>query len=196
MAPNEMPGDESTREKKLGADLWAAFKDLAILFSFTINIVLVIVFLIVFGWILFPTKTDVVEPMLDEIQSAVTALDNATIYRTIQIDQQVPVSFTLPVRQSTPVVLSADVPINQPAIFTFPAGGGQIRGTVALNLPAGTVLPVNLEMNVPVQNAIAVQFPVEVAIPLKETELNQVVLILNDVLTPVRNLLDNLPDGF
>jgi hypothetical protein len=196
MAPNEMPGDESTREKKLGADLWAAFKDLAILFSFTINIVLVIVFLIVFGWILFPTKTDVVEPMLDELQSAVTALDNATIYRTIQIDQQVPVSFTLPVRQSTPVVLSEDVPINQPAIFTFPSGGGQIRGTVALNLPAGTVLPVHLEMNVPVQNAITVQFPVEVAIPLKETELNQVVVILNDVLTPVRNLLDNLPDGF
>jgi hypothetical protein len=51
-------------------------------------------------------------------------------------------------------------------------------------------------MDVPVQNAIGVQFPVEVSIPLKETELNQVVIILNDVLVPLRDFVDGLPDGF
>lgn len=196
MTSNQIPVEGETQNGNRTADLWAAFKDLAVLFSFTVNFVLVIVFLIIFGWILFPTKTEVVEPMLDELQGAVNALDNATIYRTIQIDQQVPVSFTLPIKQPTTVVLSEDVPINQPAIFTFPTGGGQIRGTVSLSLPAGTELPIHLEMNVPVQNAIQVQFPVEIEIPLKETELNLVVVKLNDVLEPVRKLLDDLPDGF
>ncbi len=196
MTSNQTPSTEPKQNRNLRSDLWAAFKDLAILFSFTVNIVLVIVFLIIVGWVIFPTKTEIVEPMMDELQTAINALDTATIYRTIQIDQQVPVDFVLPVRQSTTVVLSEAVPVSQPAVFTFPAGGGQIRGTVSLSLPAGTELPVYLEMDVPVQNEIHVQFPVEVAIPLNETELNVVVVKLNDVLQPVRKLLDDLPDGF
>jgi hypothetical protein len=196
MTSNQTPSERPKQNRNLRSDLWAAFKDVSILFSFTVNIVLVIVFLILIGWIIFPTKTEIVEPMMDELQTAINALDTATIYRTIQIDQQVPVDFVLPVRQSTTVVLSEAVPVSQPAVFTFPAGGGQIRGTVSLNLPAGTELPVYLEMDVPVQNKIHVQFPVEVAIPLNETELNAVVVKLNDVLQPVRKLLDDLPDGF
>jgi hypothetical protein len=43
---------------------------------------------------------------------------------------------------------------------------------------------------------IPVQFPVEVTIPLKETELNRVAVELNGVLGPVRQLLDDLPDDF
>jgi hypothetical protein len=49
---------------------------------------------------------------------------------------------------------------------------------------------------VPVDNSIPVQFPVEVSIPLKETELNQVVVELNEVLGPIREYLDELPDGY
>jgi hypothetical protein len=51
-------------------------------------------------------------------------------------------------------------------------------------------------MDVPVENVIPVKFPVEVFIPLKETELSQVVVELNRVLEPIRDLLDGLPDGF
>jgi hypothetical protein len=178
------------------ANLWAAFKNLAIVFSFVVNIVLLIVLMLFLGWIIFPTKTDVVEPMLDNLQGAVDALDNATIVRTIPIDEQVPVSFTLPLEQNTTVVLSQDVELVRPATFALPAGGGSINGTVLLKLPAGLELPIVLDMDVPVRNTIPVQFPVEVAIPLKETELRQVVVELNDVLGPVRKLLDDLPDGF
>jgi hypothetical protein len=175
---------------------WEAFKNLAIVFSFTVNLVLVIVLLLLVQSVIFPTKTDVVEPMLDNLQGAVNALDDATIVRTISIDEQVPVNFTLPLKQSTTVVLSRDVEINRPAQFVFPAGGGYIQGNVILTLPAGQELPILLDMDVPVNNQIPVQFPVEVTIPLRETELNRVVIELNSVLGPVRDLLDSLPDGF
>lgn len=175
---------------------WEAFKNIAIIFSFMVNFVLVIVLLLIAGWVLFPAKTDVVEPMLDNLQGAINALDDATIVRTISIDEQVPINFTLPVRQATTVVLSQDVKLERPAQFIFPGGGGYIQGTVILTLPEGQELPIHLNMDVPVQNEIPVQFPVDVTIPLKETELNRVVIELNDILGPVRELLDDLPDGF
>jgi hypothetical protein len=188
--------NETPREKSRRTAFWEAFKNLAIIFSFIVNLVLVIVLLLVVGWLLFPIKTDVVEPMLDKLQGAVNALDDATIVRTISIDQQVPVNFTLPLNQGTTVVLSQDVELIRPATFNLPAGGGSINGTVALKLPQGLQLPILLNLDVPVQNFIPVQFPVEVSIPLRETELNQVVVELNNVLEPLRDFLDDLPDGF
>jgi hypothetical protein len=189
--------NETTQKKRRRiVDFWDAFKNLAIVFSFIVNLVLVIVLLLIAGWVLFPTKTDVVEPMLDDLQGAINALDEATIVRTISIDEQVPVSFTLPLEQKTVVVLSQDVQLVRPATFSLPGGGGSINGTVALNLPRGLQLPIALDLDVPVENYIPVKFPVEVKIPLKETELNQVVVELNRVLGPIRELLDDLPDGF
>jgi hypothetical protein len=195
-----MTSDEKKRGIKLipggPGDFWAAFKNIAVVFSFFVNVVLLIALLIFAGWLMFPLKTDVVEPKLDQLQSAVDALESATIQRTIQIDQQVPVSFTLPLNQSTTVILSQDVELVRPATFLLPGGGGSINGTVILSLPTGTELPIVLDMAVPVNNSIAVQFPVDVSIPLKETELNRVVTKLNEVIIPIRNLVEDLPDGF
>ncbi len=176
--------------------LWHAFKNVAIVFSFTVNLALVVALLLFVGWLLFPIKTDIVEPLLSDLQEAVDALGDATIVRTIPIDQRVPISFTLPLEQPTVVVLSEDVELVRPATFYLPGGGGAINGTVVLNLPKGLGLPVMLDLDVPVRNEIPVQFPVDVSIPLKETELNQVVIQLNDVLGPIREYLDQLPDGF
>jgi hypothetical protein len=192
----EEPAEETKERKNWRSDLWAAFKNVAIVFSFAVNFVLVLVILLIAGWLLFPAKTDLVEPILDDLQGAINALDSATIVRTIDIDQNVPVGFTLPVKQSTTVVLTQDVPLVRPATFVFPSGGGAINGTVSLSLPQGMALPVYLEMDVPVDTSIAVAFPVEVEIPLNETELNRVVVELNDVLGPVRELVDGLPDSY
>lgn len=196
MATENSSHQESQEGQGRGAALWAAFKNFAILFSFIVNLVLVIVLLLFVGWLLFPIKTDLVEPILDDLQGAIDALGEATIVRTIPIDQQVPVSFTLPLNQATVVVLSQDVELVRPATFHLPGGGGAINGTVVLNLPQGLELPVHLNLDVPVDNSIPVRFPVQVSIPLKETELNQVVIKLNDIVGPIREYLDDLPDGF
>ncbi len=185
-----------TQENKLRSDLWNAFKNFAIVFSFIVNFVLVIVLLIVGGWVIFPLKSDLAEPLLDDLKGAVDALGDATIVRVIDIDQQVPVSFTLPLNQATTVVLSQDVELVRPATFHLPGGGGAINGTVVLNLPSGLELPVVLDLNVPVDNSIPVQFPVNVSIPLRETELNQVVIKLNEIVEPIQEYVHELPDGF
>ena len=196
MTSENISHQEPSERKRRGPALWAAFKNFAILFSFTVNFILIIVLLIIAGWIIFPAKTDLAEPLLDDLQGAIDALDEASIVRSIDIDQQVPVSFTLPLKQQTVVVLSQKVELVRPATFHLPGGGGAINGTVVLNLPAGLELPIQLDLKVPVDNSIPVQFPVEVVIPLKETELNEVVVKLNKVLHPIREYLDDLPDGF
>jgi len=196
MSPENPINQPRVSIKPRGKALWQAFKNFAILFSFIVNFVLIIVLLLFLGWLLFPIKTDIAEPLLDDLQSAINALDEATIVRTIPINEQVPVSFTLPLNQSTIVVLSQDVELVRPATFFLPGGGGSINGTVKLNLPQGLELPVLLNLEVPVNNSIPVQFPVEVSIPLNETELKRVVEELNAVLGPIRQYLDDLPDGF
>jgi hypothetical protein len=177
-------------------NLWNAFKNVAIVFSFIVNFILVIVLLIVGGWVIFPLKSDLAEPLLDDLQGAIDALGDATIVRVIDIDEQVPVNFTLPLNQATTVVLSQDVELVRPATFHLPGGGGAINGTVVLNLPSGLELPVVLNLDVPVDNSIPVQFPVNVSIPLRETELNQVVIKLNAIVEPIREYVHELPDGF
>ena len=79
--------------------MWKAFKNFAIIFSFTVNLVIVVVLLLVVGWGLSPLKTGVIEPLLDNLQTAVTALETATIVRTLPIDEKVPVNFVLPVKK-------------------------------------------------------------------------------------------------
>ena len=58
--------DSQAKPRIQTKNLWPAFKTFAILFSFAVNLVLVIVLLIIGGWILFPAKTDLAEPMLDD----------------------------------------------------------------------------------------------------------------------------------
>jgi len=186
----QTPGERRLQRE----NIWPAFKTFAILFSFTVNMVLVIVLLIVGGWILFPAKTELAEPMLDDLQDAITALEEATITRTIPIDQQMPLSFTLPLNQVTAVVLSEDVALDRPATFHL-SDGGVIYGRVALDLPKDLALPVRLDLQVPVDQSIPVLLDVQVAIPLKETDLNQVSGKLDDLLGPIVDYLNELPDG-
>ncbi len=191
--PND--SQQQSGERRLQREnVWPAFKTFAILFSFTVNMVLVIVLLIVGGWILFPAKTELAEPMLDDLQGAITALEEATILRTIPVDQQMPLSFTLPLNQPTVVVLSEVVELNEPAIFRL-SDGGVIYGNVELDLPKDLPLPVRLNLDVPVDQSIPVLLDVQVAIPLKDTELNQVSGKLNALLGPIIDYINELPDG-
>jgi hypothetical protein len=77
--------------------------------------------------------------------------------------------------------------------MTLPGGGGVINGTVSLNLPAGTELPVALNIVVPVDQTIPVELDVDVDIPLNETELGQPFGDLQAIFAPLDELLSNLP---
>jgi hypothetical protein len=174
---------------------WNSFKTVALLISFITNFILIIVLLVVLMQ-LFSIKNGILEPLIDGLHTNFVGMDEATIYRTIQVEDEIPVVFDLPLNQSTNVVLTQDVPIAASATFTLPGGGGVINGRVDIVLPRGLVLPVELNMIVPVNTTIPINLPVDVAIPLKETELHTPFQNLRGLLEPYVRLLDNLPGNW
>jgi hypothetical protein len=203
-------------------NFWDAFKDIAILFSFAVNFVLVVVLLVVSIPALratFALKTGMVEPLLTDLDNAFIGLGEATIDTTVQInepipiqfdlplDQPLPIDFQLPIEQNTTVVLNAPVPLYMPASFNLPGGGGSINGSVSLSLPTGMQLPIRLSMlvpvsqtipvrmSVPVNQTIPIQMTVPVRIKLGESGLDPVVQELRGSIQPVKVQIESLPDG-
>jgi len=198
---------------------WRAFVNIATVFSFLVNFVLVLVLLLLVGP-LFQLKSGLVEPLLWNLDRAFEGLGQTDIETTVDVNEPIGIRFDLPLDQSldldfdleigqpTVVVLTEDVPLNVPATFTLPGFGGAINGTVSLDLPAGMQLPIRLDMVVPVENTIPVQMtvpvsetvPVQMTIPvvirLGEAGLDPAVQQLRDVFAPIRDWLESLPDGF
>jgi len=201
---------------------WSAFKDIAIIFSFVVNFTLVVLLLVMSIPALqtaFALKTGMVEPLLNDLDTAFVGLGEATIDTTVQIDESIPIlfdlpldeplliDFPLPIEQDTVVVLTAPVPLNAPAQFNLPGGGGMINGSVSMNLPVGMRLPVHLSMvvpvsqtipvrmNVPVSEMIPIQMTVPVHIKLGEAGLDPAVGELRAVFHPLKEQIESLPDG-
>ncbi len=201
---------------------WHAFKDIAIIFSFAVNFILVASLLVMSVPGLkaaFEIKNGLVEPLLNDLDAAFVGLGEATVDTTVQIDEPMPIRFNMPLNQPLPidfdltidqdtvVVLNAPVPLNMPAQFNLPGGGGVINGSVSLALPTGMQLPVHLSMvvpvsqtipvrmNVPVSQTIPIQMEVPVSIKLGESGLDPAVQDLRAVFRPVQDILDSLPDG-
>jgi len=169
---------------------WTAFKNIAILFSFTVNFVTVLVLLIVL-LALLPAKQVFVSPLMGKVWGGLEDFDDAKIETTVQIDHQLPIAFPVHVRENpTTVRLTAPVSMNMPARFVLPGGGGTINGTVSVVMPAGTRLPVVIEnMTIPVSQTIPVQFDQPVTIYLHDTELHDVIVNFQDLLRPFYELL-------
>jgi hypothetical protein len=173
---------------------WQAFKTFAILFSFTVNIILLVVLLLI-APLIIPIVDSIAKPIVGGLNSSFIDMSNASIVRTINVEDEIPISFELPLEATTDVVLADSVPLDIPARFVLPGGGGAINGSVALNLPKGLVLPVDLKLNVPVDEQIPVSLAVEVEIPLEETELGKPFNTLRSLFEPLNNLLIKLPSS-
>ncbi|MDY7076614.1 MAG: hypothetical protein SXV54_06770 [Chloroflexota bacterium] len=204
-------------------NFWGDFKEVAIIFSFIVNFILVVLLLVMSVpglHLLFALKTNMVEPLLSDLDTAFVGLGEATIDTTVQIDEPIPIQFDLPlsqtmpidfqlsIEQNTSVVLQQPVPLyGVPAQFNLPGGGGVINGSVSLSLPAGLQLPVYLSMvvpvsqtipvrmNVPVNQTIPIQMTVPVHIRLGEAGLDPAVGELRAVFRPLREQVESLPDG-
>jgi hypothetical protein len=124
-----------------------------------------------------------------ELQAAIDGMHSAHIRTTIPIDQRIPIELTVPVSQQTTVLTTAPVPMVVPATFTFPGGGGQINGSVALSLPPGLELPVDLALTIPISESVPVQFDVPVDIAVADTELGDDFERLQQLIQPAAELL-------
>lgn len=91
-------------------------------------------------------------------------MDNASIVTTINVDDMpIPLDFILPVvQEETYVTLTRSVTIHNAIV-------GVLSVPTTVTLPAGTALPVSLNMNVPVQTTVLVDIQVPVNINLAQS---------------------------
>ena len=171
---------------------WQAFKNFAIIFSFIVNIILILVLGVV-AILLFPFLSNMVTPLVGGLDQSFAEMNDASIVQVIEVDDTMPISFDQPLNQNIDVVLTAPVNLNVPATFTLPAGGGVINGNVDITLPQGQVLPVNIAMAVPVSQTIPVVLNVPVDIPLNDTDLATPFARLVELFGPLTNFLEGLP---
>jgi hypothetical protein len=171
-----------------GSSFWLAFERFALVFSFTVNIILVVVVMMLAG-LLLPIRDYIARPTMDRVMTEIERLGNTHIQTTVVVEDEIPVIFDLPLNQPVNVTTMAPVPIKTAAYFTLPGGGGYIRGTVSLNLPANTVLPVQLDTTVPVDQMIPVRMEIPVDINLGDTDLKTSVDNFEALLKPIHDFL-------
>ena len=178
-----------------GGKPWDAFKTIALIFSFIVNIIFFIVLLTIAPLIL-PIVNEIVNPIVSGLNQSFVDMGEAEITRQIMVDDEIPISFTLPLDTETSVIVTQGVPLNNiPAQFLLPGGGGYINGLVSLTLPEGLELPVRLSLEVPVDQTIPVQLAVDVQIPLDETELGKPFADLQAIFGPLDKTLSGLPES-
>ena len=173
---------------------WRAFKNFAIIFSFVLNMIFLMA-LILAAFYIIPVLNDVAEPIVSGLNGSFEDMGNAHIRQTIAIADEIPVVFELPVQTETVTTILEPVPMTIPTQFVLPGGGGYINGSVSFALPAGTQLPVRLDVTVPVSQSVPVVMEVPVDIPLSATELSQPFGDLRRLFAPLDSLLSNLPSS-
>jgi len=171
---------------------WQAFKNVAVLFSFTMNVVL-LVFLIITALFVLPIIKQVAAPVVDGLNDTFVDMGDAHIRETIAINHVMEIAFDLPIDTQTTATLVEPVPMSVPTTFVLPAGGGTLNGTVNFQLPPGIQLPVQLNLIVPVSKTVPIDLAVDVDIPLEETDLGQPLTDLYALFAPLDEFLSNLP---
>ena len=192
--PEPAKNPEPKQRKHDARAFWNAFKNFALVLSFIIDFILIVV-LFLTPDPLFMAKGQIAEPLLLDLDEAFAALGNTKIESTVNIEDTMPVVFDLPLAQNTEVVLVQPVPLDVPATFIWPAGGGAIHGRVQLVLPEGLALPVALNLMVPVSTTVPVVMEVPVEIPLNEAGMGPAIEQLRGVFQPISGLLEDIPDS-
>ncbi len=178
------------------------FQTTAIIFSFVINLILVLV-VIVLATQYFAIK-DQVSLLVNGLDRSFAQLGEATIDTTIPISQQLrvafdlPVKFDLPLEQDTTVTTLTPTPINTTVNLSL-GQFGRINAPISLNLPAGTPLRIKLAMKIPVSTVVKVdqtvpvKFDQNAKIKLGPSGLDPVVYQLRGVVKPYVALIQQLP---
>ncbi len=171
---------------RIGPIFWT----IASVISLLVNIGTVIV-LIVVVQLLGGTKATLAfaqgqaNGLLGGLYNNFVKMDAASIKTTIHVEKEIPVQFSLNVSGPTDVTLSRDVVISG-ALVTVNTGGLNInRAQADIVLPAGTILPINIQnLVVPVDQKVLAVLDVPVNIPLNQTELHEPFVGLQKVVEP------------
>jgi len=198
-SPASEPSPKLVAASGSGYSVWAPrLWTTASVISLTINILLTIV-LIILVITVYRMKLDMAKIMdattsvMDlpaGLYSNFEKMERASIQTNVEVNTSIPVKFDLQLNQQTNVVLSQDVTITNARVTVNTGGLNISQANTTIILPAGTVLPVNLALTVPVDQQVPVTLNVPVDIKLKDTQLNDPFVGLQNVIKPLYCLLE------
>lgn len=182
-----------------------AFWTVACIFSLLVNILLIAI-LISFGHNFFALKALVAKGLVNGTSDSLALMDKAHIVTTVpvqttvQLQDNLPVVFDLPINQSTQLSLVQDTRISGAYIYL-----NNTAVSTDLTLPAGTPIQANFNMNIPVDTTVpmsitvpvSLQVPVDIAI--EKTDLHQSIVGLQGAIEPYKTLMGsafNSPEEF
>jgi hypothetical protein len=189
--PRRRPRVRIIRGEKIGPAFWTV----ASLISLAVNIILIVA-LILLGRQLFSLKQLIQGQLVGGLYGNFVKMDQAHIRTSIPLSPLVPAKFDLPLNTTTTVTLTEDTVISKATLYDLDAGNILKISQANLNiiLPAGTELPIKLDLTVPVDQQIPVNLVVNVDIPLYQTELHDPFVGLQQVVKPYYTILGDTPN--
>jgi hypothetical protein len=172
-----------------------AFWTVTAIFSLLVNIIFIAI-LIIFGNSFFELKKTVADGLVTGISNNLELMDQAHIVTTVlvettvQLQDNLPVVFNLPINQSTQLSITEDIRVPGATIYL-----NNTPVLTDLTLPAGTPIQVNFDMTIPVSESIPVDItvPVSLMVPLDvavdQTDLHQSIVGLQSVIEPYKVVL-------
>ena len=201
IAPASELTDGSASKKGIKSRRWIwqgkigpAFWTVACLFSLTFNLVLIVAVLILAKQV-FGVKDVVEGQLIGGLYRNFVLMDDARITTTVQVHDEIPVRFDLPVVTNTTVTLTDDTRIRGVSINLRTGGLSITNAPANIVLPAGTKLPIALNITVPVSSTVPVNLTVPVDIPLNQTDLHEPFVGLQNVVSPFRQWMEKFPDS-
>jgi hypothetical protein len=179
------------RYSRIGPIFWTIASIISLLVNFGLVIALVVVIRLLGGTqAAISLVQNQATGLLGGLHSNFVKMDAARIQTTIHVEKEIPVQFSLNVSGPTDVVLSREVVITG-ALVTVNTGGLNInRARADIVLPAGTLLPINIQnLVVPVDQKVMAVLDVPVDIPLNQTDLHEPFVGLQKVVEPYYCLL-------
>lgn len=178
--------------RAIGLAIWRFM----VIFSFIVNIVLVVV-LIAAGVFIFQIKNNIADPLIGGLHSTAAGLEEATIDWTIPVRDRIPVNLDIQLTTDTVVILNEPVPLSVDAVIDLPGlNATNVPARVNITLPVGLELPVALDVPVPVREELDVSLDVRAVIPLSETQLADPIQTLGLLFEPLAVGLHNLPSNW
>ena len=164
-----------------------AFWTIASLFSMVVNVILIALILILFDMVgvLQNTANDQLSGLMGGLYQNFEKMERATISRTIPVDANIPLNIMVPVQaRNATISLAQPADIRNVRVVIDMPGFHLDSPATRVILPAGTPLIVDFDLQLPVQNTIPVHLDVPVNIPLRETQLYEPFVGLQDVIEP------------
>jgi hypothetical protein len=167
------------------------FRPFVIGVSVLLNLALLWV-VIALGNHLFTLRGLVAETLLETVSKSVGLSADAQIETTVNIQEELPVSFNVPLQQDTLITLSQPTRIEN-ASLSIRSATLSIDAPTVITLPVGAELPITLDITVPVSATVPVDLTIPLQIPLANSELGESFTALQSLVDPYEQIVSETP---